>query len=207
MKRKFVLISLLTISALIFCYPFISDYFYQLEQKSVIDSYESKVQELSDDDIDNRLKQAEEYNPFGVKSVSFLTVGNVLGYITIPKIGVLLPIYEGSSEEILNIGIGHIKETSLPVGGSCTHCVLSGHNGMTKQKFFDELDKLVIGDEFYITILNKELTYRVNQIKTVSPTDSEDLQIENGKDYVTLLTCTPRGINTHRLLVRGERAA
>ena len=128
-----------------------------------------------------------------------------MGYIDIPKIDVMLPIYHGIDESILQVAVGHIPGTSLPVGGEGSHCVVSGHRGLPSARLFTDIDKLVGGDSFTITVLNKTLTYEVDQIRTVLPTDLSDLQIEKGKDYVTLVTCTPYGINTHRLLVRGHR--
>ena len=129
----------------------------------------------------------------------------IMGYIDIPKIDVMLPIYHGIDESILQVAVGHIPGTSLPVGGEGSHCVVSGHRGLPSARLFTDIDKLVGGDSFTITVLNKTLTYEVDQIRTVLPTDLSDLQIEKGKDYVTLVTCTPYGINTHRLLVRGHR--
>lgn len=129
----------------------------------------------------------------------------VMGYIDIDKIGVELPIYHGTDSTVLQVGIGHIEGSSLPVGGESTHCVLSGHRGLPSAKLFTDLDELKIGDTFTITVLDRVLIYQVDQIKVVLPEEVADLQIENGKDYCTLVTCTPYGINTHRMLVRGIR--
>lgn len=134
-----------------------------------------------------------------------IATSGIMGYIDIPKIDVMLPIYHGIDESILQVAVGHIPGTSLPVGGEGSHCVVSGHRGLPSARLFTDIDKLVEGDSFTITVLNKTLTYEVDQIRTVLPTDLSDLQIEKGKDYVTLVTCTPYGINTHRLLVRGHR--
>ena len=128
-----------------------------------------------------------------------------MGYIDIDRIGVELPIYHTVEEDVLQIGAGHLEGTSLPVGGKSTHCVLSGHRGLPSAKLFTDLDELEIGDEFYITVLNRKLTYRIDQIKTVLPSETDDLQIVSGKDYCTLMTCTPYGINTHRLRLSGVR--
>ena len=128
-----------------------------------------------------------------------------MGYIDIDRIKVELPIYHGVDKGVLQIGVGHLEGSSLPVGGSGTHCVLSGHRGLPSAKLFTDLDELTIDDTFTLTILGRKLTYRVDQIKTVKPGETDDLQIVPGKDYCTLLTCTPYGINTHRLLVRGVR--
>ena len=133
------------------------------------------------------------------------TQEGVMAYVEIPKIGVLLPIYHGVGSDVLMKGVGHLPETSLPVGGESTHCVLAGHSGMTHARLFTDLPKLEIGDEFCIHVYDQTLTYTVDQIKPVIPTDTRDLTIMEGKDYVTLLTCVPVGVNSHRLLVRGMR--
>lgn len=130
---------------------------------------------------------------------------NLISYIEIPSISCYLPIYHGTEEAVLQIGIGHITGTSLPVGGESTHCVLSGHRGLPSAKLFTDIDQLVIGDIFYLHTLDRTLEYEVDQISIVEPTDFSKLQIEEGEDYCTLVTCTPYGINTHRLLVRGHR--
>ena len=131
--------------------------------------------------------------------------GGIMGFITIPKIGVELPIYHTIRTEVLNIACGHLEGTSLPVGGESTHCVLSAHRGLPHAKLFTDLDKMEIGDTFRITVLDQTLTYQVDQIKVVRPNEINDIQIVEGEDYCTLLTCTPYGINSHRLLVRGTR--
>ena len=136
-----------------------------------------------------------------------LNVSNVgiMGYITIEKLGVELPVYHGTSSDVLNIACGHLEGTSLPVGGQNSHCVLSAHRGLPRAKLFTDLDKMECGDTFTITVLNKTITYQVDQIKIVNPDEVRNLTIEEGKDRCTLLTCTPYGVNTHRLLVRGTR--
>ena len=134
-----------------------------------------------------------------------LTVGGVMCYIDIPKIGVYLPVQHGTDAETLEKSVGHVVGTSLPVGGSSTHAVLSAHSGMASSKLFSDIDQLTAGDMFYIHVLGEVLAYKVDAIHTVLPTDTRLLQIEEGKDYVTLVTCTPFGVNTHRLLVRGHR--
>ena len=132
-----------------------------------------------------------------------ITGTGIMGYISIPKIHVELPIYHGIDDAVLQIAIGHLSETSLPVGGSTTHCVVSGHRGLPSAKLFTDIDKLVEGDTWTVNVLNKTLTYEVDQIRVVLPTDLKNLQLEQGKDQFTLVTCTPYGINTHRLLVYG----
>ena len=143
----------------------------------------------------------------GYKEALNISGIGVMGYITIPKINVELPIYHGTSEGVLQIAVGHLEGSSLPIGGEGTHCVLSGHRGLPSANLFTHLDKLDVGDIFTITVLDKVLTYEVDQIRIVEPGEVGELQKVEGKDYCTLLTCTPYGINTHRLLVRGQRVA
>ena len=134
-----------------------------------------------------------------------LTVGGVMAYVDIPKIGVYLPVQHGTDADTLERAVGHVVGTSLPVGGSSTHAVLSAHSGMASSRLFSDIEQLAVGDMFYIHVLGEVLAYKVAAIHTVLPTDTSLLQIEDGKDYVTLVTCTPFGVNTHRLLVRGHR--
>lgn len=134
-----------------------------------------------------------------------LTVGGVMAYVDIPKINVYLPVQHGTDADTLERAVGHVVGTSLPVGGSSTHAVLSAHSGLASSKLFSDIDQLAVGDVFYIHVLGDTLAYKVDAINTVLPTDTRLLQIEDGKDYVTLVTCTPFGVNTHRLLVRGHR--
>ena len=134
-----------------------------------------------------------------------LTVGGAMAYVDIPKINVCLPVQHGTDAETLEKSVGHVVGTSLPVGGSSTHAVLSAHSGMASSKLFSDIDQLAVGDTFYIHVLGDTLAYKVDSIHTVLPTDTSQLQIEDGKDLVTLVTCTPFGVNTHRLLVRGHR--
>ena len=158
-------------------------------------------------------KEAEEYNQSlnsaskasAVSYEDLLSVTDTIGYLEIPKISVYMPIYHGIDAAVLEKGIGHMPETSLPVGGESTHCVLSGHTGLPPAKILTDLTKMEEGDFFYIHVLGKTLAYKVDQIKVVLPEETDDIKIVEGKDYVTLLTCTPYGVNSHRLLVRGER--
>ena len=129
----------------------------------------------------------------------------MMGYISIPRINVTIPVYHGTSEEVLQVAVGHMQNTSLPVGGESTHAVLSGHRGLPSKALFTDLDQVQVGDLFSLTVLNETLYYRVDQILTVLPNETDALAIEKGKDYVTLVTCTPYGVNSHRLLVRGAR--
>ena len=145
-------------------------------------------------------KQREEY-----ESILDVTGTGIMGYVEIPKIHVYLPIYHGVNESVLQIAIGHLEGTSLPTGGESTHCVISGHRGLTSAKLFSELDQIEEGDLFVLTVLDEILTYEVDQIRIVEPDELQDLEIVQGRDYCTLVTCTPYGVNSHRLLVRGHR--
>ena len=205
-------------------YPKVSQWLNDWHQSEVIADYSSAVDSLDDEEAQRELKRAKDYNdqltenvgltdPFENKLdendqyqtlLNFTTEG-VMGYIEIPKINVLLPIYHGVSSSVLSKGIGHLPETSLPVGGTSTHCVLAGHSGMSNARLFTDLPKLEKGDVFYLHIYNKTLTYTVDQVKKVLPTDTSDLTIVDGEDYVTLVTCVPIAVNSHRLLVRGTR--
>ena len=205
-------------------YPKVSQWLNALHQSEVIADYSSAVDGLDDADAQQELKRAEDYNdqltetvaltdPFETKltendqysTLLNFTAEGVMGYIEIPKINVLLPIYHGVSSGVLSKGIGHLPETSLPVGGTSTHCVLAGHSGMSNARLFTDLPKLDSGDVFYLHIYHKTLTYTVDQVKKVLPTDTSDLTIVDGEDYVTLVTCVPIAVNSHRLLVRGTR--
>ena len=185
--------------------------------------YNAKVKELSAEDYDQILENARAYNQSLLnRSDSFslteelekeyekqLDVGDdgIMGYVEIPNINVSLPIYHGTDDSVLQIAVGHLEWSSLPVGGESTHCVLSGHRGLPSAKLFTNLDKLTEGDIFVIRVLDEVLSYEVDRIRIVEPDELDSLQIEEGKDLCTLVTCTPYGINTHRLLVRGHRVA
>ena len=145
-------------------------------------------------------RELEEYN-----SVLDVTGTGIMGYVDIPKINVSLPIYHGTDESVLQIAIGHLAGSSLPVGGEGSHCVISGHRGLPSARLFTDIDQLQEGDRFMLQVLGETLTYEVDQIRTVLPDELDDLQREEGQDYCTLVTCTPYGVNTHRLLVRGHR--
>lgn len=226
MKKKLstvilVLIFILGLSVVL--YPTISDYLNHRQQKKVIVNYEHTVSEMDTQKIDEMYAKAVDYNERlaamgvagfyspdrveGYKEALNISGIGVMGYITIPKINVELPIYHGTSEGVLQIAVGHLEGSSLPIGGEGTHCVLSGHRGLPSANLFTHLDKLDVGDIFTITVLDKVLTYEVDQIRIVEPGEVSELQKVEGKDYCTLLTCTPYGINTHRLLVRGQRVA
>lgn len=202
-------------------YPSVSDYWNSLHQSRAISEYAENVAKLDDDAYEHLWADANAYNQTLIGKVdrydmteeeraeyeSLLNVsGNgIIGYIEIPAIGCALSIYHGTDEAVLQIAVGHIEGTSLPVGGEGTHSVLSGHRGLPSAKLFTDLDKLTKGDDFILRILDETLTYEVDQILIVEPQEMDALEIEEGKDYCTLVTCTPYGINSHRLLVRGRR--
>ena len=202
-------------------YPSVADWWNSFHQSRAVASYAQKVANMDTSDYERILAEADAYNNNLAKSgINWkmseeelaayekeldVTGTGIMGYITIPKIHVELPIYHGIDDAVLQIAIGHLSETSLPVGGQTAHCVVSGHRGLPSAKLFTDIDKLVEGDTWTVNVLNKTLTYEVDQIRVVEPTDLSNLQIEQGKDYFTLVTCTPYGINTHRLLVRGHR--
>ena len=210
-KRNWItpcLILILLVGLSLLLYPTVSDYWNSFHQSRAIASYaEDKAakkynEALAKGDINYVLKdeQKEKY-----ESLLNVSGTGVMGYIEIPSINCSLPIYHGTDEAALQIAVGHLEWTSLPTGGESTHCVLSGHRGLPSAKLFTDLDRLVEGDIFVLRVLDEVLTYEVDQILIVEPEETEDLQIEKGKDYCTLVTCTPYGINTHRLLVRGHR--
>jgi sortase A len=207
-------------------YPKVSQWLSQRNQSVVIADYADAMENLDDSDIAQELDRARKYNadlteavsmsdPFQAQeaaengdyaSILNYTAEGVMGYLEIPKINVLLPIYHGVGSDVLMKGVGHLPETSLPVGGESTHAVLAGHSGMSNARLFTDLSKLSAGDVFYIHVYGQTLTYTVDQIQKVLPTDTSNLTISPGKDYVTLVTCTPIGVNSHRLLVRGTRS-
>lgn len=209
--------------AAVFCYPAISNYLNQKNQTRVVQHYEQTVTAQDDALLAEEWAKAEEYNenlagdpvhdPFVPGSgyalpdnyLDVLNIDGVMGRITIPKIGVDLPIYHGTDAETLEKGVGHIESTSLPIGGEYRHAVLTGHRGLPSAELFTRLDELEPGDQFYLHVLDATLAYQVDQILTVEPQGLETLVAEPGQDYVTLVTCTPYGINTHRMLVRGTR--
>lgn len=227
MKKKLtgvVLPALLFLAGLtVLLYPSFSDLWNQRRQESMIGTYVETVAQLTKEDHSALRQAAQEYNAGldGTFHDAFIAdrIGQddpywslldpdgsgVMGYIEIPKISVRLPVYHGTGEDALQRGIGHLAGTSLPVGGAGTHCVLSGHRGLPTALLFTDLDRLISGDRFYLHVLDETLAYEVDRIAVVEPTEVSDLLPESGADYVTLVTCTPYGVNTHRLLVRGHR--
>ena len=204
-------------------YPSIANWWNSFHQSRAVSEYTQTVANMNSDEYTEILDAADAYNQRLARTgilwntsdeqkadyESQLDVSGtgVMGYINIPKIEVTLPIYHGTSEEVLQIAVGHIEQTSLPVGGESTHAVISSHRGLPSAKLFTDLDEMVVGDTFTITVLDRTVTYEVDQIRVVLPDDLSALAIEEGKDYCTLVTCTPYGVNTHRLLVRGHRVA
>lgn len=202
-KTIWILVVLAGIFLILF--PTVSSYFNSKNSESEIDDYKKSVSNLTDDEKNNMEENANYYNATGDSNYyNALNLGKVISYIEIPKINVYLPIYNDTSEKTLSVAIGHLEKTSLPVGGKGTHCVLTGHSGLTTNRLFTDLDKLAVGDIFILHTLDKKLEYRVKNIEVILPDDvyyNCDLQ----KDLCTLVTCTPIGVNTHRLCVRGER--
>lgn len=202
-------------------YPTVSNYWNSLHQSRAIAAYVEQVAQIDNETFDQLREQARAYNRtlvgkayrydmtrqereeyLGLLNVS----GNgIIGYIEIPDIHCELPIYHGTDANALQVGVGHIEGSSLPVGGESTHCAISGHRGLPSAKLFSDLDKLKVGDRFSLRVLDDTLTYEVDQVHTVLPGEMDELEIVEGEDYCTLVTCTPYGINTHRLLVRGHR--
>ena len=202
-------------------YPTVSDYWNSLHASQAVADYAENVRNLEAEKYEQVLQDARNYNQMlPYKHTTFalseedkgaydtlldISGTGVMGYIEIPTINISLPVYHGTEDAVLQIAVGHLEWSSLPVGGEDTHCVLSGHRGLPSAKLFTNLDKLVVGDEFVMRVLDEVLTYEVDQILIVEPTDISTLIIEAGKDLCTLVTCTPYGINSHRLLVRGHR--
>lgn len=225
MKKKHIstiIIALIFLAGLGFLlYPTVSNLWNRAHQSRAIATYTKQVEKLDDSQNKEMLKAARKYNKSLLKKSdhwklskkgkkkyeSLLDVSGtgIMGYIEIPKIDCSLPIYHGTDEGALQIAIGHLEGSSLPVGGKSTHCVLSGHRGLPSARLFTDLDQMEEGDIFVLNVLGRKLAYEVDQIKVVLPDEMSDLEIVQGKDLCTLVTCTPYGINTHRLLVRGHR--
>ena len=201
-------------------YPSVSQYWNTKTQSRAVANYQDILASIQPDDYTAYFDAADRYNrdlaklPFPLTDYDLLTNyedtlnvsgTGIMGFITIPKIGIELPVYHSIRTEVLNIACGHLEGTSLPIGGESTHCVLSAHRGLPHAKLFTELDKMELGDAFTVTVLDRTVTYQVDQIKVVRPDEINDIQIVPGEDLCTLLTCTPYSINSHRLLVRGTR--
>lgn len=219
-NRTIIMVLFFFMGLLVLLYPSISDFYNQKVMSKEIGNYEEIIKELTKEDYSNFFEEANKYNeklasyedPFlsykkvkNYKNTINIDGNGMMGYVSIDKIKVELPIYHGTSEQVLSVAVGHLEGSSLPVGGKGTHAVLSAHRGLPSTKLFTDLDKLEIGDVFTITVLDQLLTYEIDQIEIVEPHDITNLKIDPEQDYVTLMTCTPYGINTHRLLVRGHR--
>ena len=219
-KSTIILLVSFFIGLSVLLYPSISSYWNSKTQSEAIVDYESMLSQYKPEDYTAIFAEADAYNkklsqlnePLAEHNRlpdynSILNVGGtgMMGYITVPKISQELPVYHGTSDGVLSVAVGHLQGTSLPVGGENTHCVVSAHRGLPTAVLFTHLDRMEIGDIFYFTILDRTITYEVDQIRIVEPDDASLIQIKDGKDYCTLLTCTPYGINTQRLLVRGHQ--
>lgn len=216
-----LLIMILLAGLSLLLYPAASNYWNSFHQTRAIAGYWEEVANMDTETYDRLWREANAYNAsLLTRSNAYLLSGEqkaeyarlldvsgqgIMGYIEIPEINVSLPIYHGTEDSVLQVAVGHLDWTSLPVGGESSHCVLSGHRGLPSAKLFTNLDKLQEGDTFALRVLDEILTYEVDQILIVEPQDTDALEVEEGKDYCTLVTCTPYGINTHRLLVRGHR--
>ena len=219
--KRWLLAAACGIAALgLMLYPLVGEILSEKYHSDVETVYTAAIENTDDAELTVQRQAAEQYNAMlsGTAAITEggasapplpyaeqLAVGGIMAYVDIPKIDVYLPVQHGTDAETLERAVGHVAGTSLPVGGSSTHAVLSAHSGMASSKLFSDIDQLTEGDTFYIHVLGEVLAYKVDAINTVLPTDTRLLQIEEGKDYVTLVTCTPFGINTHRLLVRGHR--
>ena len=227
MRQKIIPILIVLFGFALLSYPFISNYMFEKSAGSTIESYKKQSKTYDQKQKEKALKEAKEYNqdltrsavqltdPFKAKksdgetmvynNILNLDQSRVMGYLEIPCISVNLPIYHGTDAEILERGVGHLAASSIPVGGKSTHSVLTGHTGLSSAKLFTDLTEMKKEDLFFIHVLDRTLAYKVDQISVVRPEDTRKLQIVKGKDYVTLVTCTPYGVNDHRLLVRGVR--
>lgn len=227
MRQKIIPILIVLFGFALLSYPFISNYMFEKSAGSTIESYKKQSKTYDQKQKEKALKEAKEYNqdltrsavqltdPFKAKksdgetmvynNILNLDQSGVMGYLEIPCISVNLPIYHGTDAEILERGVGHLAASSLPIGGKSTHSILTGHTGLSSAKLFTDLTEMKKEDLFFIHVLDRTLAYKVDQISVVRPEDTRKLQIVKGKDYVTLVTCTPYGVNDHRLLVRGVR--
>ncbi|MCC2254548.1 class C sortase [Ruminococcus sp. CLA-AA-H200] len=224
MIRKWVYRLIFFLGFLLICYPLVSNIVQRQHQHDAVATYQSEMSQKDEGELEDELNRAKEYNSMlyqtegavvdnmdtGIlsdESYQSLLAGEdgVMGSIEIPKIGVDLPIYHGTSDDVLAIGAGHLQGTSLPVGGQNTHSVITGHRGLPGSKLFTRLDEIIEGDFVFINVMGETLAYKVTEIQVIEPDDVSVLDIEEGKDLLSLITCTPYGINTHRLVVTGER--
>lgn len=216
-----LLVLMLIIGLSLLLYPPLSNYWNSFTQSRAIATYSNAVAKMDNEGYRIEMEKAQEYNrtllgrrnPYLISEEQRaeyearldVTGSGIMAYIEIPCVDIMIPVYHGTNETILQVAAGHLDWSSLPAGGASTHCVLSGHRGLPSARLFTDLDKLVVGDFFMLHVLDQILTYEVDQIKIVEPHMTEDLLIEEGKDLITLVTCTPYGVNSHRLLVRGHR--
>lgn len=222
LKRNLPFVLIFLVGLLIFAYPLISQKYYEIESGNEVVEFRKQASNINEEEVNRKLSLAKAYNdtldpsrladPFTEEEKAgraeyarMLEVNEMMGHVEIPRIGQDLPIYAGTSDEVLDKGSGHLEGTSLPVGGESTHTVITAHRGLPNAKLFRNLDQLVEGDVFYIHNIGETLAYQVDQITVVDPSDFEPVLVQEGKDYATLLTCTPYMINSHRLLVRGHR--
>lgn len=222
-KSRWVFRLILLLGFLVMVYPLVSKLYYRIESNDQVETFSSGAKKLDTKEIDRRINLAKAFNeslsgkiasdPYSRKQqeegrkeyARMLEVEEMIGTVDIPKINQKLPVYAGTSEDILQKGVGHLEGTSLPIGGNSTHSVLTAHSGLPEATLFTHLNQLEIGDKFYIENIEGIIAYQVDQIKVIEPSNFDDLLISPGHDYVTLLTCTPIMINTHRLIVRGHR--
>ena len=219
-KVTIILLIVFFVGLSVLLYPSLSSFWNSKTQSEAIVDYESMLAQFKPEDYTAIFAEADAYNqklrtlgdPFAEHNLlteyyDILDVSGtgMMGYITVPKISQELPVYHGTSDGVLSVAVGHVEGTSIPVGGNSTHSVVSAHRGLPTAVLFTHLDRMEIGDTFYFTILDRTITYEVDQIRIVEPNDTSLIQIVDGKDYCTMLTCTPYGINTHRLLVRGHQ--
>lgn len=216
-----ILVMIFLVGLSLLLYPSVSEFWNSKHQSRAIAGYTEKVLEIDDNRYELMLQEVNEYNKKLENGLSrwipseeeveeyngLLNIGGtgIMGYVEIPDLGISLPIYHGVDEAVLQIAIGHLQGSSLPVGGAGTHCAISGHRGLPSAKLFTNIDELKEGDVFLLCVLDEVLTYEVDQIRIVEPKDLSALEIEENKDLCTLITCTPYGVNSHRLLVRGHR--
>ena len=225
-KRKLIgtILGIILFGITVMLYPFVSNFINNTKHASIINNYDIQTKGASTNKKKEMLEKAKEYNESlnfndikdvfstdkelkdtNYENILKITKDGLMGYIEIPKIDIKLPIYHGTKENELNKGVGHFKGSSLPIGGIGTHSILAAHRGLPSSKLFTDLDKVEIGDIFYITVVDQKLAYKVDNIAVVKPNELSLLDIDENKDYVTLVTCTPYAVNTHRLLVRGVR--
>lgn len=220
---NFLVTTVFLVGLLVLAYPFISDFYYRVQSTQQVTDFDKKKAQLPDAEIEERMKLAQAYNDSLHNAITddpwaedrkkkgraayarMLEINEQIGHVEIPKINIDIPIYAGSTDDVLQMGAGQLEGTSLPIGGNSTHSVITAHTGLPTAKLFTDLTKMEVGDKFYVHNIKETLAYQVDEIIVVEPSDFDALLIKQGHDYVTLLTCTPYGVNTHRLLVRGHR--